>query len=272
MNNLNNHQLVLLTLLVSFVTSIATGIFTVTLIDQAPPSVTNTINRVVERTVETVIPTTQETIVRERVVVDKGGDLIVAAVEKASPALVRTYSVSEIVEGEIIPKERSTGFFINDQGLFVSFMGAPEEDLFVISDGGEYFLEHLGTSEGLGLSLFALEKDEDGNTPKLTLPSLALAKSDVQVGQTAIVLNSGTVAVSFVSGLVKDEERDPYYRLYLDESDNLVGAPVINVEENVIGILQAGGELVTAETIARFITATTAPEEANADSSSQIDA
>lgn len=53
---LTKHQIVLLTLLVSFVTSIATGVVTVSLMDQAPPAVERTINQVVERTVEEVVP------------------------------------------------------------------------------------------------------------------------------------------------------------------------------------------------------------------------
>lgn len=52
--NLNTQQIVLLCLLVSFVTSIATGITVVSLMQQTPEPVTQTINRVIERTVETV--------------------------------------------------------------------------------------------------------------------------------------------------------------------------------------------------------------------------
>lgn len=51
MNGLTNQQLVLVALLVSFVTSLATGIFTVSLMSQAPQGVVQTINNVVEHIV-----------------------------------------------------------------------------------------------------------------------------------------------------------------------------------------------------------------------------
>lgn len=51
---LNTQQTILLCLLVSFITSISTGITVVSLMQQSPEPVTQTINRVIERTVETV--------------------------------------------------------------------------------------------------------------------------------------------------------------------------------------------------------------------------
>src|ERR1035437_2208584 len=56
MEHLTKQQIVLLTLLVSFMTSIATGIVTVSLINQAPPNTTNTIERVIQKTVAAALP------------------------------------------------------------------------------------------------------------------------------------------------------------------------------------------------------------------------
>ncbi len=91
---LSKSQIILLTLLVSFVTSIATGIVTVSLMEQAPPSIAQSVNRIVERTVERVVPSGQtaaSVVTREKTVVVKESDLISQAVEKSNPSVVRLY-------------------------------------------------------------------------------------------------------------------------------------------------------------------------------------
>ncbi|MGH7175584.1 MAG: hypothetical protein ACREGR_04485, partial [Minisyncoccia bacterium] len=54
LEELSKSQLLMLTLLVNFVVSIATGILTVSLLDQAPAVVTKTVNQIVDHTIETV--------------------------------------------------------------------------------------------------------------------------------------------------------------------------------------------------------------------------
>src|SRR3989344_6630264 len=54
--DLNKSQLILLAVLLSFVTSIATGITTVTLMQQAPASVIVPVTRIIRETVEKIVP------------------------------------------------------------------------------------------------------------------------------------------------------------------------------------------------------------------------
>jgi len=62
--NLNKKQLILLTLLITFVVSIATGVITVSIMNQMPKAVPQTINNVIQRTIEKVstveVPSTDE--------------------------------------------------------------------------------------------------------------------------------------------------------------------------------------------------------------------
>ena len=94
MEQLSKSQIILLTLFVSFVTSIATGIVTVALMGQAPPSIAQNVNRIIERTVEKVVPAGQAAntaITREKTVVVKETDLISGAVARSAPSVVRLF-------------------------------------------------------------------------------------------------------------------------------------------------------------------------------------
>lgn len=127
--HLTKHQIVLLTLLVSFVTSIATGIVTVSLMDQAPPSVTRTINQIVEHTVEkvvpTVVPTTQgaaaaTVTTKETTVVVKDEDLVADSITAAQKAVIRI--VSKNAPDQLVAR----GVIVSDKGIALSDRGSLE--------------------------------------------------------------------------------------------------------------------------------------------------
>ena len=59
--DLDKKQLILLTLLITFVVSIATGIVTISLMNQAPKAIPQTINNVIQRTIEKVTTVTAPT-------------------------------------------------------------------------------------------------------------------------------------------------------------------------------------------------------------------
>ena len=107
LEQLTKHQVVLLTLLVSFVTSIATGIVTVSLMSQAPVSVTRTINQIVEHTVQTVLPAAAQNASSGSVktVVVHDDDLVaqsIATVQKSVIRIVARGSTELLARGVVI--------------------------------------------------------------------------------------------------------------------------------------------------------------------------
>ncbi|TSD03377.1 MAG: hypothetical protein Athens071416_58 [Parcubacteria group bacterium Athens0714_16] len=127
LEELTKQQIILLTLLVSFVTSIATGIVTVTLLGQTPPGTTQTVNRILERTIEKIVPDKQgaSVITSEKTVVVKEEDLITKSIENGSKSIVRIYE--KLDTGT---KEEN-----NKLGAFVSIGVVVSKDGRIISDG-----------------------------------------------------------------------------------------------------------------------------------------
>src|SRR3989344_6867253 len=145
MENLTRAQLILLVLLVSFITSLVTGIVTVSLVSQNPASPVQTIQRVIERSVGAStpiienLPATQE-------------ELIIKLVKNVSPAAVSVIATKDIpvieqyfinpFEGDeffqqflppdfLVPQFRQkgtekrqisavTGFFVSGDGMLVT--------------------------------------------------------------------------------------------------------------------------------------------------------
>ena len=156
MEDLNKHQIVLLTLLISFVTSIATGIMTVSLLQEAPLEVTRNINRIVEKTIETVTPATILTPQQKEVttVVVKEEDLIIDSINKNIKSVVRIKekdSLTNITDfygiGLVMNKE---GFIATDRKTITG------SNIYtaVMSDETEFTLTPIGLDKQTNFILF----------------------------------------------------------------------------------------------------------------------
>lgn len=245
MEDLTKQQIVLVTLLVSFVTSIATGIVTVSLMDQAPPAVTQTINRVVERTVERVVPQeSQGAIVKETVIIPEE-DLIVKAVEKIMPSIVH---IKALRRGERAYDFAGLGLVLTSSGLLItdgSVVSPNAKYIGVLHDGSEVVLERIDD----------IRNESNATFFKFNLPEnkelipLEQADSDkVKLGQH-IVTVSGNDKMSVYEGIIerldepissKTNPEIPHnYSLISTNIDGKMlysGSPLINLDGEVIGI------------------------------------
>lgn len=217
MENLSKQQIVLLTLLISFVTSIATGIVTVALMNQAPVGVTQTINRVVERTIEKVVPATPtketQTIVKETIVVNTD-EQVMSVVEKNTRSIVRIY---------IRENDRS---YDSDSIKFIGLGTVVSDNNMIIADnnnsvfnGGRYFiktednknvdLEVLRVVSGEEVAIFKLK---DGTDPTVKFSKATIAsEGNIKLGQTVVYIGGETkniVSMGIVSGINTEDQKD----------------------------------------------------------------
>ncbi len=216
MEELTKQQIVLVTLLVSFVTSIATGIITVALMDQAPPGVTQTINRVVERTIEKVTPaptTQQASVVTKETIVVKEDDLVVKVVEQNLKSVVSITGTSG--SGDMLEKTfLGNGLIVNKEGLIVADVsvvvpildeaGNPIQRTLkaTYSDGTTLILSVVpDVVSGSGIVLLKPVLDDKTEKTVFVPASLAVSTS-YRLGQTVIAL--GGEHVSVATGIISN--------------------------------------------------------------------
>jgi hypothetical protein len=120
--DLNKSQLILLAVLLSFITSIATGITTVTLMQQAPSSVTVPVTRIVRETVEKIVP----------VEIGPKPQALSAEEKKllADLKAIKPLTVTLFVKGETTAQDKilGTGLFLGDNKVVMgSIIPQPKE-------------------------------------------------------------------------------------------------------------------------------------------------
>ncbi len=237
MEDLNKTQIVLLTLLVSFVTSIATGIVTVSLLDQAPVGVTQTINRVVEKTVQTVVPQKLQPQIVTKEVPIKSEDLIVSAVDANTKSMVRisgSYdSSASLYEG--------LGFIISKSGFIITpAVSDPNKKFTATTSSGKTFPLIFLETPNKKISLFKT----DIGTEKYTFTPATLADSNnLKLGQSVISFGGtesrNIVGVGVISGITlsSDDKKLPILiETNLNSSDGASGFFLLNLDGSVIGL------------------------------------
>jgi serine protease Do len=237
MEDLTKTQLVLLFLLMSIVVSFTTAIVTAALYEQAPSTVTQTIQRVVEKTVDAVSDEKDgNTKDGEKIVnVITEEQRVVDVVRRVSPAVVSIIATKDLPKveqcmvspfgeddalGQFFPDFRvpalcqkgtqrqqisaGSGFIVRDNGLIVSNRHVVQDtaaDYTVIANDGKKYTAKVLARDPLQ-DVAILKVDAKG------LPTIALGdSSSAQLGQKVIAIGNAlgefqnTISVGIVSGL-----------------------------------------------------------------------
>ncbi len=236
---LSKSQLILLMLLINFVTSVATGILTVSLLDQASPVVTQTINRVVDHTIERVVEAAP--IIAPA---PSNQDLVTGAIAANAARAVGVYRLSSGTStpalgiGTYLPEARAI--------VTATVEGLPKEALVEFANGASVpaSLAH----EGNGLTVYGFS--DTATLPKIASPTLVAAKN-LKLGQTVLAITiDGSAATGIVSRVDGTGVRTTL-------PDIGAGSAVVDLSGHLVGIAGAGalpGALLSADVITALLT------------------
>ncbi|OGI74475.1 hypothetical protein A3D42_03325 [Candidatus Nomurabacteria bacterium RIFCSPHIGHO2_02_FULL_41_18] len=249
--DLNKPQLILFALLLSFVASIATSIVTVSLMQQAPPSIIAPINRVIEQTVEKIQQVEGKTTVQTVVV--KEEDLVVDAIAKnqSSIFLLTKEVIDEL--GKTVEVSAGRGFVLNKEGIFVADAAlVSNQGVYYAKNNGDKFkINFLAANEG-GFVLMKIGESADSKI-KLEFKVPEFGNIDeMKVGQKIIVLDSS------VSSSVFDGNKN----LNFSVSRSGGGGMVLNLDGNILGMVSfdPNSSFVSIDFILKALKAEEAPK------------
>ncbi|MDB5254234.1 MAG: hypothetical protein JWL80_300 [Parcubacteria group bacterium] len=240
MEDLTKTQIILLTLLVSFVTSIATGIITTSLLAEAPASITQTINRVVEHTIEKVTPAPTVkggvTTVKEVTVVSDE-DAVTGSIAKASPSVVRLQEANTTGAANLY----AIGIIVSKSGLVVTDKRDISTDLTfytaTLADGSTVRTRIIYKSDTDNLVVLALQTDA---THKDFTP-IGLSSGDLRLGQTVISIGGKDKNAIYIGHVVSVGTGTVLTDI--PSTAETAGAPLINLSGDLVGLKTSNDDL-----------------------------
>ncbi|NNM83885.1 hypothetical protein HKL94_01530 [Candidatus Parcubacteria bacterium] len=240
---MSKSQLILLTILVNFVTSVATGILTVSLLDNAPAVVTQTVNRVVEHTIETIAQAAPAAVIQAPA--PSNQDLVTAAIGADATRIVAIYVAST---GTSTPSVSAGTYLPRARAVVTATQTALPAEALIAFPGGLYIPASVShTGDGITIYGFA----DNASLPKATALTL-VAASDLKLGETALAIGSdGSASTGIVARVSNDG-------IHTTLPDIGAGSAAVDLSGNLIGIGVGGtpGLLIPADKITTLLTAT----------------
>lgn len=239
MEDLTKSQLILLALLVSFVTSIATGIVTVSLVNQAPPQITQTVGRVIEKTIERVSPSDSDIASVIETIIVSDEEMTVKAVEKVMPTVVSVIATKDVpvleqyfvnpFEGDPFLKDFSlkvpqykqkgteekkvssgTGFIISALGMIATSNHVVADETanysVILNDGQKFEVKVIARDSVQDIAILEIKQKDGGEKKTFRYASLGNS-DDIKIGQKVIAIGNAlgelqnSVSVGIISGL-----------------------------------------------------------------------
>ncbi|MFA6257533.1 MAG: hypothetical protein WC671_00780 [Candidatus Paceibacterota bacterium] len=222
---LNKTQLILLAILLSFVTSIATGITTVTLMQQAPASFTTPINRVVQQTIEKIEQVEGKTTVQT--VIIKEEDLVVDAIAKNKSSVFSITKEAQDADLKTIEIGAGRGFAISTDGIIVtdSTFILDKEVYYVKNDSGKFKADFISTDKS-GFSFLKIGSPlDEKNKLSFTVPVFG-DLSKMKEGQKVLVLGSN------ISSSIYEGNKN----IDINVTKSNAGGLVLNLNGEALGI------------------------------------
>lgn len=236
---LTNAQVILLCILVSFVSAVATSVSVITLVEESHGAPVNTtINRVIERTVEKVkteVVESEPVTVKVPVVSVSDVNDLSASVKKASDSIVSIISEGVDENGEQVISEIK-GVAFEGGSVLVASPLVNEENTYRVAIGED--TEVTLNLQMVGAKFFVLSSDELDLQNFISLAESADLGSgtfSVHEDDTALVLVQG-----FVSEISEDGSAVGVSSVTLEEIP--VGTPVFLINADLIGLVSLGAD------------------------------
>lgn len=237
---LTKSQLLLLTILVNFIVSIATGILVISMLDQSPAPITQTVQQIVDHTIETI-----STPISSPIVINKPSPVsptqeqqltAALAADGARTVLIHKNSTTSpaIAFGVYLPKSRAVATAAASQ--------LPKEVVIEFVDGSA--AEASLSKQGSGITIYGFSDTAALPDASATNP---IPMASLKQGQTVVALTKDRAAIT---GIISKVDKTGI-------TTTLVGIPAgaaaVDLSGSLVGIASASGLLLPTDSIMNLL-------------------